>query len=167
MFSTDLTHTWHSGRLNGKLKTLVAGSEVREYIVGGKAFPLLSWLITPYESDRTSTLTSDFNAAHKSARSLAVKALSQLKGSWRILSKVMWRPDKQKLPSIILVCCLLHNIMIDTGDRLNRDVALSEHHDSGYEEVLCKQAADTLGETMREKLARHLQCVKESTIGLN
>ncbi|CAL8104854.1 unnamed protein product [Prunus armeniaca] len=46
---------------------------------------------------------SAFNAVHGAARSLAVMAFSQLKGTWRILNKVMWRSDKRKLPSIILL----------------------------------------------------------------
>ncbi|KAL6276131.1 hypothetical protein ACE6H2_019732 [Prunus campanulata] len=81
---------------------------------------------------------SAFNAAHGAARSLAVTAFSQLKGTWRILNKVMWRPNKWKLPSIILICCLLHNIRIDSGDILQPDVALSGHHDSGYGEQCCR-----------------------------
>ncbi|PKI57213.1 protein ANTAGONIST OF LIKE HETEROCHROMATIN PROTEIN 1 isoform X2 [Punica granatum] len=153
-------------RLNGPVeKTLGGGHEVaREYIVGGPAYPLLPWLITPYESSELSgSAAPNFNAAHESARLLAVRAFSQLKGSWRILSKVMWRPDKQKLPSIILVCCLLHNIVIDTGDKLNPDVALSGHHDSGYIEQCCKQV-DPLGKTVRDNLAKHLMYVKEKSL---
>ncbi|KAK4789285.1 hypothetical protein SAY86_020604 [Trapa natans] len=150
-------------RLNGPAEKTQGGeSEVaREYIVGGPSYPLLPWLITPYErSEISCSAASNFNAAHESARSLALRAFLQLKGSWRILSKVMWRPDKQKLPSIILVCCLLHNIIVDNGDKLNPDVALSGHHDSGYVEQHCKQV-DQLGRTLRDELAEHLKPVKE------
>ncbi|KAF3436260.1 hypothetical protein FNV43_RR23352 [Rhamnella rubrinervis] len=142
-------------RLNGNIRTLSGGTRIREYIVGGVGYPLLSWLITPYESNGLSTSMSKFNAMHESARLLAVKAFSQLKGSWRILNKVMWRPDKRKLPSIILVCCLLHNIIIDTGDKLHPDVALSGHHDLGYREHCCKQV-DHTGKTVRDDIAKAL-----------
>lgn len=142
-------------RLNGNIRTLSGGTKIREYIVGGVGYPLLSWLITPYESNGLSTSMSEFNGMHEAARLLAVKAFSQLKGSWRILNKVMWRPDKRKLPSIILVCCLLHNIIIDTGDKLHPDVALSGHHDSGYREHCCKQV-DQTGKTAREDIAKAL-----------
>lgn len=146
-------------RLNGNGRTLSEGVELREYIVGGIGYPLLSWLITPYENNCLVS-TSTFNSVHEPARSLAVKAFLQLKGGWRILNKVMWRPDKRKLPSIILVCCLLHNIIIDSGDQLHPDVALSEHHDSGYGEQCCKQV-DPMGRTMRENLDKYLQHKKE------
>lgn len=143
-------------RLNGNLRTLSEGVEIRDFVVGGSSYPLLPWLITPYETDNISASTSAFNVIHDAARMLAVKGFSQLKGSWRILNKVMWRPDKQKLPSIILVCCLLHNIIIDNEDKLHPDVALSIHHDSGYGEQCCKQT-DPLGRAMRENLMKHMQ----------
>ncbi|KAK7285307.1 hypothetical protein RJT34_20074 [Clitoria ternatea] len=142
-------------RLNGSVKTL-GGDDIREYVVGGYSYPLLPWLMTPYETNNISVSQSNFNHKHGAARLLAVRAFSLLKGSWRILSKVMWRPDKRKLPSIILTCCLLHNIIIDCGDSLHSDVALSGHHDSGYKEQCCKQV-DPSGRTMRDNLAKHLQ----------
>ncbi|EEF37577.1 conserved hypothetical protein [Ricinus communis] len=149
--------------LNGKLRKLSEGMEIREYIVGGVCYPLLPWLITPDGSDEHSDPLSNFNTMHAVARMLAVKSFLQLKGSWRILNKVMWRPDKRKLPSIILVCCLLHNIIIDNGDQLHPDVALSGHHDSGYGEQFCKQI-DPLGRTLRENLAKYLQHMKERSL---
>ncbi|XP_058106165.1 protein ANTAGONIST OF LIKE HETEROCHROMATIN PROTEIN 1 [Magnolia sinica] len=143
-------------RLNGHVKVLPEGADIREFIVGNIAYPLLSWLITPYDGHGLSPSMVGFNAKHKGARLLAERALSQLKGSWRILHKVMWRPDKRKLPSIILVCCLLHNIIIDGGDTLHAGVPLPHHHDAGYEEQSCQQA-DSEGLTMRENLSKHLK----------
>ncbi|KNA24042.1 hypothetical protein SOVF_019390 [Spinacia oleracea] len=142
-------------RLSKKLR-LGENIEIREYIVGGVYYSLLPWLITPYEDQDFATINSKFREAHDAARLLGVRALSHLKGSWRILSKVMWRPDKSKLPSIILACCLLHNIMIDSGDKLLSNVAIPEHHDFGYEEKSCK-FVDTLGSTMRDNLVKCLQ----------
>ncbi|KAH6772794.1 nuclease [Perilla frutescens var. frutescens] len=147
------------GRLNGSVRKLSDGEEIREYIVGGASYPLLPWLVTPFEGQAT----SEFNRVLETARSAAVKAFSQLKGGWRILNKVMWRPDKRKLPSIIIVCCLLHNIIIDCGESLNPDVALSNHHDSDYKGHNCKQI-DPVGRDIREKLAKHLLPRKEKAL---
>ncbi|KAK7243015.1 hypothetical protein RIF29_37799 [Crotalaria pallida] len=144
-------------RLNGDDRSLGGGDVIREYVVGGCSYPLLPWLMTPYETDNVmSDSQSIFNHKHRDARLLAVRTFSLLKGSWRILSKVMWRPDKMKLPSIILTCCLLHNIIIDCGDKLDPKVALSDHHDSGYQEQHCKQV-DPSGRTARENLAKYFQ----------
>ncbi|OAY67860.1 putative nuclease HARBI1 [Ananas comosus] len=143
-------------RLNGPTKKLVENEEIREYIVGDAAYPLFSWLMVPYEGKSLCASMNTFNAGHTAARSLASRALSRLKGTWRILNKVMWRPDKHKLPSTILVCCLLHNIVIDCGDELDADVALPEHHDVGYEEQSMQQEG-SLGQAMREILTKYLR----------
>lgn len=145
-------------RLNGNVRALSGGDVIREYVVGGYNYPLLPWLMTPYETNGISDSQSSFNHRLGDARLLAVTAFSLLKGSWRILSKVMWRPDKKKLPSIILTCCLLHNIIIDCGDTLHPDVALSGHHDSGYQEQCCKQVNPS-GRTMRESLAKYFSMI--------
>ncbi|XP_010923641.1 protein ANTAGONIST OF LIKE HETEROCHROMATIN PROTEIN 1 [Elaeis guineensis] len=150
-------------RLNGPARMSSEKAEIREFIVGDSAYPLLSWLMTPYEGKGMSASMAAFNAKHNDARLLAGRALSQLKGVWRILHKVMWRPDKHKLPSIILVCCLLHNIIIDNGDELHANVALSDHHDAGYKEQNCQQV-DPDGKAMRETLARHLHCYQASRL---
>lgn len=150
-------------RLNGAAKSSAEGAEIREFIVGDSAYPLLPWLMTPYQRKSLSASNTSFNSKHWEVKLLASKALSQLKGAWRILYKVMWRPDKHKLPSIILVCCLLHNIIIDSGDRLHCDVALTDHHDAGYREQSCQQV-DPRGQAMRESLARHLQCCEASLL---
>ncbi|GAB2282336.1 Basic amino-acid permease [Dionaea muscipula] len=150
----------NGARLNGKASTISTGVEeisIREYIVGGASYPLLPWLLTPYQGDGSSSDSlSKFRAAHEAARSLASKAFSQLKGNWRILSKVMWRPDTQKLPSIIVACCLLHNIILDRGDSLQADMSVLGHHDSGYMEQICKQV-DPMGRTIRDNIAKYLQ----------
>ncbi|KAK1288628.1 hypothetical protein QJS10_CPB19g01187 [Acorus calamus] len=124
-----------------------------EFIVGKAAYPLLPWLITPYNDDESNEF---FNTKHEAIRVMAERALSMLKGAWRILHKVMWRPDKHKLPSVILVCCLLHNIIIDSGDGLRDDVPLSIHHDLGYEEKSCDQVTSR-GMVVRENILRHLR----------
>ncbi|KAK6164643.1 hypothetical protein DH2020_001507 [Rehmannia glutinosa] len=71
------------GRLNGQARTLSEGEEIREYIVGGGSYPLLPWLITPFESGEL----SEFDSVLETARACAVRAFSQLKGGWRILNK--------------------------------------------------------------------------------
>ncbi|GAB2234587.1 hypothetical protein Droror1_Dr00003843 [Drosera rotundifolia] len=146
----------NGSRLSGKAQTLSTGVKIREYVVGGACYPLLLWLLTPYMEDDSADSFPKFRYAHKAASSLASKAFCRLKGSWRILSKVMWRPDTQKLPSIIVACCLLHNIILDCGDELLADAALPENHDPGYGEQICKQA-DAMGRTRRDNLATYLQ----------
>lgn len=142
-------------RLNGPVRVSGEDAEIREFIVGDMCYPLLPWLMTPYEDENLSAPMVNFNARQKTARMLGTRALARLKGSWRILHKVMWRPDKNKLPSIILVCCLLHNIILDCKDELLTGIQLPVHHDTGYKEENCKQENPS-GTVMRETVTGHL-----------
>ncbi|KAF5741910.1 sulfate transporter 3.1-like isoform X1 [Tripterygium wilfordii] len=38
-------------RLNGSIRNLGVGIDIRDYIVGGVGYPLLPWLVTPHKSD--------------------------------------------------------------------------------------------------------------------
>ncbi|PKU84284.1 hypothetical protein MA16_Dca002797 [Dendrobium catenatum] len=104
-------------RLNGKME-LKDGSEISEYIIGDAAFPLLHWLLTPYQGKDLCASMIEFNKRHSATRIVAQRALARFKDMWRIVQGEMWRPDKHKLPRIILVCCILHNIVIDQEDEV-------------------------------------------------
>ncbi|CAM0153224.1 unnamed protein product [Urochloa decumbens] len=153
-------------RLNGPVKVSAENAEIREYIAGDSCYPQLPWLMTPYEGKNLSVPMLNYNARQKAARLLGTNALTRLKGSWRILHKVMWRPDKNKLPSIILVCCLLHNILIDCKDDLLPSVQLPDHHDTGYSEESCEQVEPN-GKAMRENITAHLQSCEDPKLLLN
>eukprot|EP01018_Ginkgo_biloba_P020554 Gb_20352 [translate_table: standard] len=142
-------------RLNGPIKELDNGTRIREYIIGDRGYPLLPWLMTPYQGKDLSLSRVAFNAKHRQTRMVAERALARFKGTWRIVEGVMWRPDKHKLPRIILVCCLLHNIIIDLGDELQNDVPLPHYHDSGYKQQLC-QFVDENAQSIRDKLCSYL-----------
>lgn len=142
-------------RLNGKNLKLYDGSEIGEYVVGNTGFPLLPYLTTPYDGDDLSTLEREFNRRHLMTNEVAQRALTGLKGNWRIIKGVMWRPDKRKLPRIILVCCILHNIAIDLGDKpVGNCPSLSHGHDPGYQVQKCK-ISNLEGLVLREKLSLH------------
>ncbi|KAL5554788.1 hypothetical protein UlMin_042189 [Ulmus minor] len=142
-------------RLNGKNISLSEGTELREYIVGDCGYPLLPWLLTPYRKRGLSDYQADFNKRHFATRMVAQRALARLKETWRIIQGVMWKPDKHRLPRIIHVCCILHNIVIDMEDEMQDEMPLSQHHDSGYRQQTC-ESADISASTVREKLSLHL-----------
>ncbi|KAM6582585.1 hypothetical protein CsatB_009587 [Cannabis sativa] len=142
-------------RLNGKKLTLQDGTEIREYLVGDTAFPLLPWLLTPFRRRGPPDFQSEFNKRLSATRMVAQRALARLKETWKIIHGVMWKPDKHRLPRIILVCCILHNIVIDMEDDLQDDVPLSHHHDSGYRQLTC-ESADKSALILREKLSLQL-----------
>ncbi|XP_008788079.2 protein ALP1-like isoform X1 [Phoenix dactylifera] len=142
-------------RLNGKKMELSEGSEVSEYIIGDAGFPLHPWLLTPYQGKDLSDSKIEFNKRHSATRMVAQRALARLKDMWKIVQGEMWRPDKHRLPRIILVCCLLHNIVIDLEDEVTDEMPLSHHHDTRYKQRYC-DAGDKFGVELRDKLTQYL-----------
>ncbi|KAJ9188954.1 hypothetical protein P3X46_000303 [Hevea brasiliensis] len=142
-------------RLNGKKLQLSEGSEIREYIIGDSGFPLLPYLIVPYEGKELSEPKAEFNKRLSATQMVANRALARLKDMWRIIHGVMWRPDKHRLPRIILVCCLLHNIAIDLEDEAQSDIPLSHQHDPDYQQQTC-ESVDIKGVYLRDKLSLYL-----------
>ncbi|XP_010554594.1 PREDICTED: putative nuclease HARBI1 [Tarenaya hassleriana] len=144
-------------RLNGESLRLSEGTELREYIVGDSGFPLLPWLLTPYQGKPMSSSQTEFNKRHSEARKVAEMAMARLKEMWRIINGVMWMPDRNRLPRIILVCCLLHNILIDLDDKVLDGLTVSHQHDMSYRQRKCK-FGDELASNMRDKLCLHFTC---------
>ncbi|WOL04798.1 nuclease HARBI1 [Canna indica] len=143
-------------RLNGEKVELAEGLEVREYIIGNSGFPLLPWLLTPYQEKDLLDGETEFNKRLSATRVVAQKALARLKDTWKIIQGEMWRPDKHRLPRIILVCCLLHNIVIELEDEVVRDEMGSLHeHDMSYKQQFC-DIVDNNGIILRDKLSKYL-----------
>lgn len=143
-------------RLNGKVLELSRGFDIREYIIGDSGFPLLPYLVIPYEGNELPEQKDEFNKRQRATQMVAQRALARLKDSWRIIDGVMWRPDKHRLPRIILVCCLLHNIVIDMEDEVLENLPLSHNHDdSAYHQQICG-TLDINGVHLRDKLSLYL-----------
>lgn len=66
----------------------------------------------------------------------------------------MWRPDRHKLPRFILVCCILHNIVIDMEDDVLDEFPSSLHHDPGYRQDVC-ESVDKAGSVLRDRLSMY------------
>ncbi|KAJ8477852.1 hypothetical protein OPV22_021579 [Ensete ventricosum] len=142
-------------RLDGEEMELPEGFQVREYIIGDSGFPLLPWLLTPYQGKDLSVAKTEFNKRLSATLAVAQSALAKLKDMWKIIGGEMWRPDKHRLPRIILVCCLLHNIVIDLEDEVRDDTLSSHEHDMSYKQQLCN-IADNNGVMLRDKLSAYL-----------
>jgi len=68
----------------------------------------------------------------------------------------MWCPDKHKLPRIIHVCCLLHNIIIDLQETaVDEPWVSSGDQEANYRQQVC-QLADENGMRVRDKLSENL-----------
>ncbi|XP_042068239.1 protein ALP1-like [Salvia splendens] len=141
-------------KLNGKTIHLSEKTELTEYIIGDYGFPLLPWLVTPYQGKELSKAEADFNKRLLATQSVADRALARLKGVWRIIHGEMWRPDRHKLPRFILVCCILHNIIIDMEDGISDDLPSSLVHDQGYRQEIC-EPVNKAGSILRDRLSMY------------
>lgn len=132
------------GRLDGQMELpgQPAGSVVREYIIGDTGYPLLPWLMTPYQERDLSPAKAAFNKQHAAARMVVQGAMARLKERWQVLKGELWRPDKHRLPRIIYACCLLTNIMIDLDDTHRERAPASHDHDDGYYQQFSNVADD-------------------------
>jgi hypothetical protein len=131
------------------------GSMVREYIVGDPSYPLLPWLMTPYQEHGLSSEKVEFNKRHAATRAVVQGALANLKERWQVLKGEVWRPDKHRLPRIIYACCLLNNIMIDLEDDARDGMPASHNHDDGYRQQVSSVVDDT-AVTQRDLLSRYV-----------
>lgn len=86
---------------------------------------------------------------------MAERALARL-NVWKIIQGEMWRPDKHRPPSIILVCCFLHNIVIDLEDEVRWDeMPLSHEHDVSHKQQFC-DIADNYRNELQDKSCQYL-----------
>ncbi|CAN6837481.1 unnamed protein product [Brassica oleracea] len=117
-------------RLNGEnIHLIERRTELREFIVSDSCFPLLPWLLTPYQGKPLPVPQTQFNRSHCETTKPGHMELWKLKDTWRIINGVMWRPDRNMLPKMIFVCCLLHNILLDMDDQTLDDSLLYHQHD--------------------------------------
>lgn len=142
-------------RLNGQKVKLSEQTNLQEYIIGDSAFPLLPWLVTPYQEQELIETEKEFNRRHLATRVVAQKALARLKDVWKMIDGAMWRPDKHKLPRFILVCCILHNIIIDMQEEDLDHFSLSNRHDPGYKQEVY-ESTNKAGSALRDKLSNYL-----------
>ncbi|KAH6822029.1 PIF / Ping-Pong family of plant transposase [Perilla frutescens var. hirtella] len=141
-------------KLNAKKIHLSEETELTEYIIGDSGFPLLPWLVTPYQGKEVSKTEADFNKRLLATQVVAHRALARLKEVWKMIQGEMWRPDRHKLPRFILVCCILHNIVIDMEDDVLDELPSSLYHDPGYRQEIC-ESVDKAGSILRDRLSMY------------
>ncbi|KAM0923307.1 hypothetical protein ACQ4PT_005615 [Festuca glaucescens] len=149
------------GRLNGsKLKVASDGSEVGEYLIGDAGYPLLPWLLTPYQEENLSDPKAEFNTRHSAATACARKALAMLQEKWKCLQEDVWWPENlQTRYNMVIACCLLHNIVIDMED----DAALpsANANDWNYHQQV-RQVANEDAVRARDMLSEYFLASRSS-----
>jgi hypothetical protein len=135
------------------------GSEVKEYIIGNAGYPLLPWLITPYQEENLSYCKAEFNMRQSTATTSAARALIRFKDTWKFSYGEVWRPKSDhEFNKMLVVCCMLHNIVIDMEDDAATaigEVSTSNDHDKNYMQQVC-HSTDENAVRVRDILSKHL-----------
>ncbi|KAM0735785.1 Protein ALP1-like [Formica fusca] len=103
----------------------------QEYIIGDKAYPVLTWCIPPFRNLGNLTQAQQkFNQALSKMRQVIERAFALLKGRWRRLKYLDMNRDDM-IPLTIIACCVLHNICLDgVNDVIDDFIA------EGYDDAL-------------------------------
>uniref|UniRef100_A0A5B7BR29 DDE Tnp4 domain-containing protein n=1 Tax=Davidia involucrata TaxID=16924 RepID=A0A5B7BR29_DAVIN len=148
--------------LNGPSFELSDGNSVPQYILGDSCFPLLPWLLTPFDkSDDKNSLSSSeraFNSVHSRGMELVGTAFGRVRARWQLLSK-RWKEECiESFPFVIITCCLLHNFLIKCSEALlDENVGYSR-----YQEIpVFEGERDESGQRTRVALALHLNRVSQ------
>ena len=109
------------------LQELINGLLVRPLILGGGAYPPTTWQVKPYSFNlNLSDTEKSFNKHLSSTRATVERAFGVLKGRWRCLLKRLDN-DLESVSSIIITCCVLHNICLQNHDNYIDDDDLLEN----------------------------------------
>ncbi|MED6206111.1 hypothetical protein PIB30_119032 [Stylosanthes scabra] len=148
--------------LQGPSYKLSDGSFIPQYVLGDSCYPLLPWLLTPYnrvnEEDSFGSAERAFNCAHSNAMGLVGDAFGRLRFRWQLLSDLRkWKGEcVEYLPFVIVACCLLHNFLIKCNEPMptpDKQVRIVDD-DVAFDGVVDENAI-----RIRDALAMHLSRV--------
>ena len=139
----------------------IVDSEANDYfpssyyhLVGDSAFTLVEHMMVPYKDNGNLTAKQlNFNRKLCQARHIIENAFAWLKGRFRKLSIV--NTDIERVPDIILACCVLHNIALSFPDvETFPDVFVNEN--STQDNTCSQRGVDHKGEMKRDSIANKL-----------
>ncbi|KAA8534814.1 hypothetical protein F0562_029744 [Nyssa sinensis] len=79
------------------------------WIVGNSGYPLMDWVLVPYNHQNLTWTQHAFNEKIGDVQRVAKEAFARLKGRWSCLQK-RTEVKLQDLPVVLGACCVLHNI---------------------------------------------------------
>ncbi|KAE8710430.1 Biotin/lipoyl attachment domain-containing protein isoform 1 [Hibiscus syriacus] len=79
------------------------------WVVGGKGYPLMDWVLVPYTHQNLTWGQHAFNEKIWEIEKVGKEAFARLKGRWGCLQKRI-EVKLQELPVVLGACCVLHNI---------------------------------------------------------
>ncbi|KMT13642.1 hypothetical protein BVRB_4g080280 [Beta vulgaris subsp. vulgaris] len=88
------------------------------WIVGGAGYPLMDWILVPYNQQNLTWTQHAFNEKIGDIQKVAKEAFARLKRRWCCLQK-RTEVKLQELPVVLGACCVLHNICEMKGEEMD------------------------------------------------
>lgn len=122
-------------KLVGPVHTCTNGQQLREYLLANAGYPLYVLLIVPFA--RGISVQHDvYNHKHSFTRMAVECSFGRLKGTWQILSRILWRPRVYSIGPMIFCRCILHNLMLCFGGDMAVHESIVSPHPTRYGPVL-------------------------------
>ena len=145
---SERNHDSHIFRCSPLAKMILLDGAIpaQYHIVADAAYGLHTNIMIPYPGRELSVARQLHNTLHSSTRMVIERAFGDLKNRWLRLHSL--RCDVGTAVRVIAVCCILHNICIDSGDITPTEIPpMSGCH------VLCVTSASS----KRDDITQHLQ----------
>lgn len=122
------------------------------WIVGGAGYPLMDWILVPYNQQNLTWTQHAFNEKVGEIQTVAKEAFARLKGRWCCLQK-RTEVKLQELPVVLGACCVLHNICERRGEELDPE----QHFDLFDDEMVPEVPLQSLSSMKaRDSIAHNL-----------
>ncbi|KAL3538862.1 hypothetical protein ACH5RR_002228 [Cinchona calisaya] len=112
--SSTLYKDIDTGVLLNSRKMYINNVDLPQYLIGGRGYPLLSWLLIPFIDPLGGSREENFNNVVKIMRFPVLKTLASLKG-WGVLSRPIDVEFKAAVANIG-ACSILHNMLLTRED---------------------------------------------------
>ena len=122
--STSLWDSITKGKVLPSQVQNIDNLEIPPLILGDGAFPLRSWITKPHGDAILLEEKRYFNYRLSRARMVTEGAFGKLKSRFRVLHRTC-ESQKETMKAMSLACVILHNICIERGDMIPRNIDLT------------------------------------------
>ncbi|KAJ3671139.1 hypothetical protein LUZ60_008565 [Juncus effusus] len=130
----------------------MAGMLTESWVVGGVSYPLMDWVLVPYDHQNLTWTQHALNEKVGDLRKIAREAFVKLKSRWSCLQK-RTEVKLQDLPVVLGACCVLHNICEMRGEELDEGIRCELVDDemvseNGIESARAQQMRDAIAHNL-------------------